>query len=206
MSDNNEENSDLFEEYTGGDSENPDESQESAPKSRGKPVKFQLPPERSAKFYKDFTKVNDFIRVFPQQCGSVSLKGSEKWGDSEAAMALDQCKMLTSASGAASTHRIAFKCGLEVVENKIAPMLRMDLHGLAELAGKDPSIMQALDECALLNDWNLQMTPEQRLMMGLGALIVRLDAVNKREAAVAEDDEPKKGPKVEDLQKEFDGL
>jgi hypothetical protein len=48
------------------------------------------------------------------------------------------------------------------------------------------------------------MTPEQRLVMGLATLAVRLDAVNKREAAAA--DAGKTAPSVEELQEQFNGL
>jgi hypothetical protein len=202
-----EESDKLFEEYTQDTGEEDEETQEKTPKKAGKTVNIVRPPERSAQFYKDFTKIGEFKRVFAKQCDEVSLKGSETWGDREAAMVLDRCKMLTSASSTNSAHRVAFKCALGVAENKIAPMLRMDITGFAELAGNDPAILQALDEVALLNDWNFVMTPEQRLIMGLGTLAMRLDAVNKREAgAAATAAGSKTPPSVEELQEKFDGL
>jgi hypothetical protein len=211
MDSDNEENENLFREFTEETPDNSEEIPKKPTKAQTKPIKIIRPPERSAQFYRDFNKINEFKRVFAKQCEEVNLKGSETWGDEEAAEVLDRCKMLTSSSNSGSAHRIAFKCALGVAENRIAPMLRMDITGFAELAGNDPAILQALDEAALVNDWNFTMTPEQRLVMGLATLAVRLDAVNKREAAAsgaagAAADTGKKAPSVEELQEQFNGL
>jgi hypothetical protein len=210
MDSDNEESDKIFEEFTQETGDDSEETPKKPAKVQTKPIKIVRPPDRSAQFYKDFSKINEFKRVFAKQCAEVNLKGSETWGDDEAAEVLDRCKMLTSSSNSGSAHRIAFKCALGVAENRIAPMLRMDITGFAELAGNDPAILQALDEAALVNDWNFTMTPEQRLIMGLATLAVRLDAVNKREAGAAAAAAPPAGsktpPSVEDLQEQFNEL
>jgi hypothetical protein len=210
MDSDNEESDKIFEEFTQETGDDSEETPKKPAKAQTKPIKIVRPPDRSAQFYKDFSKINEFKRVFAKQCAEVNLKGSETWGDDEAAEVLDRCKMLTSSSNSGSAHRIAFKCALGVAENRIAPMLRMDITGFAELAGNDPAILQALDEAALVNDWNFTMTPEQRLIMGLATLAVRLDAVNKREAGAAAAAAPPAGsktpPSVEDLQEQFNEL
>jgi hypothetical protein len=210
MDSDNEESDKIFEEFTQETGDDFEETPKKPAKVQAKPIKIVRPPDRSAQFYKDFSKINEFKRVFAKQCAEVNLKGSETWGDDEAAEVLDRCKMLTSSSNSGSAHRIAFKCALGVAETKVAPMLRMDITGFAELAGNDPAILQALDEAALVNDWNFTMTPEQRLIMGLATLAVRLDAVNKREAGAAAAAAPPAGsktpPSVEDLQEQFNEL
>ena len=156
------------------------ETEESVDEEPKKQVVIKLPEPKGPEFYRIYAKINEFKRVFPQECGHIDVD-EDKITLQDLHLKFEECKQCSANREGNKMHRLGFKAMLQVSELHVAPKLGMDLRGFANTATSDEEILKTLDEIAILQDWGAYISPEKRLLFGLGTLALRVNAKNKAE-------------------------
>jgi hypothetical protein len=138
------------------------------------------PPPKTDEDMKLISTILSYKKTFKKDCKDIDMKNIEHMTFDQLTMKLNECKQALASKDKNKVHRIAFKGLLTFTEIHVAPMIKMDLKGLAGTACEDDDMMQCLDEIVLLNDWGVQnASPEMRLALGLGMLVIKVNAHNK---------------------------
>ena len=155
------------------------DSEESLHEEPKKQVIIKIPEPKGPEFYKVFAKINEYKKIFPQECGHIDVD-EDKITMHDIMLKLEECKRCSANREGNKMHRLGFKALLSITEVHVAPALKMDLRGFSNTATNDDEIMKTLDELALLQDWGSNyLSPEKRLLIGLGTLAFRVNAKNK---------------------------
>lgn len=164
-------------------------------KPKLKPVIVKTP-----EYFEILRKIKEYKRVFPDECDQIELKNEEKLTIYDLQSKLEECKDASANRKNNKIHQLAFKAVLHGTELHLAPAFNMDLHGFANTALQDEDLLKTLDEIALLQDWSTKaIPPEQRLLLGLGTLAIRLNAQNKAEKKKESLKLPEKSENFDDL-------
>jgi hypothetical protein len=171
------EGEDVFEGYDKGSEEENEKDKEE---------KNNIPNLQEVKtdeHYAIIDKIRGYKKTFANECSAVDVKKIDRMSLPELIRKLEECKAATADRPGAQIHKVAFKAVLSGTEIYVAPALNLDLRGFSKTAMDDDELMKTLDEIALLQDWSTKnIPPEQRLVLGLGMLAMKINGHNKREA------------------------
>ena len=177
------------------DESNYESDSDESRKPKLKPVIVKTP-----EYFEILRKIKEYKRVFSTECAQVDLKNEEKLTIYDLQSKLEECKDASANSSSNKIHQLAFKAVLHGTELHLAPAFNMDLNGFANTALQDDDLLKTLDEIALLQDWSTKaIPPEQRLLLGLGTLAIRINAHNKAEKKKESLQLPEKSDKYDDL-------
>ena len=174
------------------------DDEETPAETKPNKISLRVPELKGPEYYETLRKIKEYKRIFEEECKHVCLKNEKKLTYEDLLSKIEECKDAAANRKKSQLHKMGFKAVLGVAESYIAPAVNMNLKGFTNTAINDDEIMKTLDEIALLQDWTTKnISPEQRLLLGLGELAFRVNVHNK--AAEKEMKLPEKEGNYDDL-------
>ena len=129
---------------------------------------------------KNIRKIQQYRSLFPQEVECIrGLSSLEKKTDAEIDDLLHDVQQAVESRRSATATRSMFLAGLTVGESS-GYMFGLQLQGLTNVAANSPELMKTVDECGIkYMDRFAATDPVLRLCIGLGHLVVAVDANNR---------------------------
>jgi hypothetical protein len=177
---------------------------------RGNPGGAESSDEQSLDIQRDFTPIEpqteaernhrrstihtikQYRTLFGEHLSDLNLENLGQRSESELNELLEDVSWLISCRNSVKSSRGIFIAAMSLAEGG-APVVGLNLRGLSTLCQSSPDLMTAVDEVAVKRG-ALPTSPESRLLIALGGLVMQLDSHNKRLDQLATSSQPEQPP------------